>query len=266
MAPKPISACGKVREERKVDTGDRNSIAFQMAVDGTSSTPEYIEEIDRMVASSETKEVVAAAVSRAISASVGSQKKYTFEEFKNVLTNAVASVFEDAGFQASFAYNKAGIDSYIDCALSDGQATDSPPAVLEGQDLVEFNVIMAQIAEDEGGSRDISLVGEIDRVFLMARESVIKSFGIDLNNIGIDYLKALRVQPMDIEGDDEFIESPSSVHMNESSLEKELAGILNPESLTPNRQSGKCNCNGSCCGKNGSRLSGEDLQIQDDRS
>jgi len=229
MAPKPIRACGNVRQEPKVETGERDSLAVRMAAEGITSTPEYIEMIDRQVASGALRDNLADAIRLAVADKVAGKAKYDFPQLAAAMAGALAELTSDAGYRSSFDFNKASIDSMIDAAnlIRTKYAGLQRPELTPDEDR-QLRTVMAQLAADTSGDRDVAVLREVDRALGIVREKVLARLGVDMRSVGVSPLEAMGIQRMDVEGDDEQ-DDPSAFHMDMDSLGAVLEDQQPPE-------------------------------------
>lgn len=241
MSLKPIKACGRIRDESKVETGERDSLAYRMAVEGVTSTPEYIAMIDRQVASGELRDNLADAIRLAVADRIITNQKYTFPQFAAAIAYAVAELMSDQGYRSSFDFS---IIDYTNSVRS--RFAGQPRPELTDDEQRQFNTVMAQLAADNSG--DIALMREIDRALLIIREKILVRMGVDLKSVNASPLAAMGVSPMEVEIGNEDDDPLSAVHMDLSVLTKQFEGVLaEPQNLVPNEP---CHCGGACQGKN----------------
>jgi hypothetical protein len=207
-----------------------------MATEGITSTPEYIAMIDRQVASGELRDNLADAIRLAVAERVGGKRKYDFPQFAAAAMGAVAGVTSDQGYKASFDFNKAAIDSAIDgaAAVRAKYAGRDRPELSQDEER-QLRTVMAQLAADRFGDRDVAVLREVDRMLLIVRERMLASLGVDSGAVGVSPLEAMGVARMDVEAGDEGEDDPSAVHMNFDALGDSLEGQQpqEPQDIVP---------------------------------
>ena len=240
MAPKPIRACGNVKDEPKVKVPERDTLAYKMAVEGVTSAPEYIAMIDRQVAEGGIRDNLANAIRLAVAERVADQQKYTFQQFAMALTTVVAELLNDPGFKASFDFAKANVDSLVDSskAIREEFSGSARPVLTPGEED-QLKMVMAQLAADKSGDRDACLMSEVSRALAIVRENTLKELNVDVSNMSP--LETMGIERMDIEAGDED-DDPSALHVDFEGLGNSLGQTL-PEDILPD---GQCDCDGSC--------------------
>jgi hypothetical protein len=227
MSPTPIKSCGKARQEVRVETKERDSIALRMGMDGISTTPEYIAFIDQQVASGNFTDAVADEIRTRISESSPKNRRFTYDEFAAALLEAARETSVDAGFQSSF-------DSLMDFSDAARRSIDGKPRVpLSNREEQEVQSIIQQILRDNIETTDMVLISEIDRALSIIRQKIIDNLGVNLSRVDGSLTKLLGITPMDIEDDGDEVndESPSDFHMNLDSLGQQLEQDA-PDELT----------------------------------
>jgi len=235
MSPTPIKACGKAKPEVRVETKERDSIAYRMVVDGISNTPEYIAFIDQQVASGNFTDAVADEIRARIAESSPQNRRFTYNEFAAAILEAARETSVDAGFQSSFDFQKKNHDSLMDSSDAARRSIEGKVRVpLSAREEREVQSIIQQIRRDSVESTDMVLISEIDRALSIIRQKAIDNLGIDLSRVDGSVTKLLGITPMDIEDDGDVADdgSPSDFHMNLDALGQQLEQDT-PEELVP---------------------------------
>lgn len=259
MSPAPIKSVGRIRQEPTVEPSrERNSEAYRMAVDGITSSAEYIAMIDAQVEAGQLQDDLAQEIRAEIGMVVGGQDKYTHAEFIGALAGAVADVESDEGFKSSFDFQKKGFDSIRDMAEKyrrDSQGKERKE--LSPKDKATFRSTMSQIMRDPTMSRDSMLVSEVDRAMTIIRRKALERLGITNMTTGVP-LSAQDagglgqmipgIEPLDISGDDEELDSPSDVHIDMEALEAKFKDLGSAPQGKPKHE---CKCGGHCSSRGG---------------
>jgi hypothetical protein len=147
----------------------------------------------------------------------------------------------DQGYRASFDFNKSSTDSMIDCANTvRAKFAGQPMPELTPDEDRQLRTVMAQLAVDNSGDRDVAVTREVDRALLMVREKILSRMGVDIRSINMSPLEAMGVEQMDIEaGDEDEMDDPSAFHMDMDSLGERLEGTQPPEECDMERVCGK---------------------------
>lgn len=180
MSPKAIKAVGKVKKEPMVKAKERNSTAYIMAVNGTSSSDEHISTVDNKVKSGELTDNVSRAILIAFSKNQMG-KKIDFSEF----VSAVEHVFSletvrltlNPTFKARFDLNQEIV--YVPTVVVKNKKAPK----LDKSQQAEFDTIMAELKQNYKESRDTFILAEIDRFLAelkdVMKDEMIKAMDVD---------------------------------------------------------------------------------------
>lgn len=247
--PTPIKPSGKVRKEPSVSEGERDSLAYRMSIEGVTSTPEYIAMIDEQVASGRLTDAVAEAVRTRLAQNIDTKKLCSYPHFASMVTAAVRQAVDDVGYRSSFEFIKATQDSLADFSARTATRRSSATPILTPAEEMEVRTIISQVARDQGSTTDSVLMGEVDRVLTIIRQNIIKGLEISDEAVTERAFGSGDIPRIDIEADQDDMESPADMHMDVDRLCASLE-TLSPQELSPEVPHEGCKCNGgSCCGK-----------------
>ena len=246
MSPTPIKSVGKVRPEVVVEPAkERDSLAYNMAISGDSFSAEHIAMIDAKVKSGELSDDLAQEIKAEIGNIIGGQDPYTYQEFIGALAGAAADVAADEGFRSSFDFQKKGFDSIRDKAAK-SRREGKPRKVLSEEDKRAFDMAIAKIGKDPTMDKEAMLRDEVDRALIIVRRKTLNRLGIQDRSIGAQQSLGQMIpgiEPLEVSGDEEDLDSPGDFHMNLDALDKTILD------LAVGGQECKCGKGDSCCSK-----------------
>jgi hypothetical protein len=250
MSPKPIKSVGRVRPEAVVEPSrERASEAFRMAVSGDSSSAEYIAMIDAQVAAGQLTDDLTQEIRAEIGELFGDQEGYDYGEFIGAISGGAADAVSDEGFKSSFDFQKKGFDSVRDMARKYREdMRGKERKELSPKDKATLKSTIAQIMRDPTMSREAMLVSEVDRAMMIIRRYVLSRLGILKEPSAVQAALGQMIpgiEPLEVSGDEEVLDSPSDVHMDLGALDQTLTGVAKGAA------SKGCGCGGHCHSRGG---------------
>jgi len=230
---KPIKSVGKVRPEVKINSKkERSSAAYKMAVEGTTSTPDYIAMVDSKVKSGKWDDHLGKMIKSEIRHFFGGQCQYTFNDFVSALAASVTDVALDDIFQLEFNAAKGSFDLLRQEAMKlQSVISNSPSADLCKSDMVILHEVLRDVEKDN--SRAVLLTKEVDKAMELIRGKVMKRLGLR-RTMKVNPL--FDINPIEVESGES---NPGDFHIDKEKLEATLAAA---------RKSG-CSCGGKCHSK-----------------